>query len=253
MGEKPASHAGHRARLRKAIQEKGIESFPDEQVLEYFLFFGIPYKDTLPIAKELIARFGSFKEVVNTPPEELKKVKNMTGNAAMLLTTLPSVYGMNVDETKPVGTSLGPDNILPYIRELFAEEKTRECIYLISMDDRQKLLGADRLADGESSFVRIPFRDVVELAIKYNARKVIIAHNHPSKNVSPSEQDIKSTAILNNILENIDVHLVDHIIVGKDRVYSFFLRSEVDASLKNGYLYEFTRLENYIRSKRDPE
>ena len=243
------SHAGHRARLRKAIQEKGIESFPDVQVLEYFLFFGIPYKDTLPIAKELLNRFGSFREVIKAPPEELIKVKNMTSNAAMLLTTLPSVYGLNVNEMQPAGTSLGPDNLLPYLRELFDEENNRECIYLISMGQKQELLGADNLTVGDASFVRISFRDVVETALKRKARKVIIAHNHPSKNVAPSIKDQQSTTLLINILDNLDIHLVDHVIVGQERVYSFFLRSEVTASLQGGYLYEFTRLENYLREQ----
>lgn len=254
MGDTP-SHAGHRARLRKAIQEKGIESFPDEQVLEYFLFFGIPYKDTLPIAKELLSRFGSFKEVVKASPEELQKVKNMTTNAAMLLTTLPSVYGLKVDEGQPVGPSLGPDNLMPYLRELFAEENNRECLYLISMGQNQELIGADNLTVGDASTVRISIRDVVETALKRKARKVILAHNHPSKNVSPSPTDQKSTTLLNNILDNLDIHLIDHVIVGSERVYSFFLRSEVTASLQSGYLYEFTRLENYLReqSKKDEE
>ena len=235
--------------MRKAIQEKGIEAFPDERVLEYFLFFGIPYKDTLPIAKELLSRFGSFREVIKAPPEELMKVKNMTNNAAMLLTTLPSVYGQDKEEDKSAVKSIGPNNVLPYLKELFAKDGNRECLYLISMDNKQNILGVDKLSEGEKSLVRISFRKVVELALKYNARKVILAHNHPSKGVAPSDGDLKSTVLLNNILSNLDIQLVDHIIVGIDTVYSFYLRSEVDVSLKTGYLYEFTLLENYLKSK----
>ena len=251
MNIKSNAHSGHRERLRATIQEKGLDALPPERVLEYFLFFGIPYKDTLPIAKELLARFGSFEKVLSASPEELKKTKGMTNNAAMLLSTLPESYGLKFDKEKPTGTSLGPNNLLPYLKELFSTQNNVECIYVISMDSKQKLISADKLTTGTENGVSVSYREVAKTALMRKASKIIIAHNHPSANVTPSSQDLRSTAILNNLLESLDVQLVDHVIVGMDKVYSFFLRSEVDTSLKSGYLYEFNRLENYIKNKKE--
>ena len=88
-------HAGHRSRLKKQVEQYGLDSLPDERILEYMLFFSIPYKDTLPISKALLERFGSLENVFKAPPEELKKIKNMTNDAATMLSTLPAIYGLH--------------------------------------------------------------------------------------------------------------------------------------------------------------
>ena len=244
----PVDHSltGHRDRLKAVVRSGGLRALPDYQQVEFLLFYGIPYKDVQPLAKELIEKYGSLKKICAADPEELKSFKNMTNLAVDLLKAMPDVFDVYVKSGDDPAVMLGPNNIAHYIRELFAHEKNEEALYVLSMTKRQQLLHADRVP-GNSDKISTSYRAVVELALKNRAEAVIIAHNHPSEFVEPSLDDLHSTRVLKDLLESLGILLSDHIIVASDRAYSMLLRMDLN---EDDYAYQLDNIERYLRAKK---
>lgn len=206
------------------MEENGLKTLLPHQILEFLLFYGIPYKDTKEIARELLATFGDFENVLLASVDDLTKIKGMTKNAALLLHSLPEIFSFYRRSKNSPKTVLTPDKILSYLETLFSE-KQNECFFLISLDASHKLIHADLIAEGNFGIVFPDPKTIVEKALKHNAASVILTHNHPSAVPSPSENDIKSTNKLETVLSAIGIKLLDHIIVGADSAYSFYLKS----------------------------
>lgn len=228
-----SSHTGHRERVRSIIESNGIEALLPHQVLEYLLFHAIPYKDTREIAHQLIRMFGSFDNVLNASVNSLLQVKGMTKNAALLLHSLPSVFTLYHKSRNEPKYVLGPNTLLPYLHSLFAN-KVDECLYLLCMDIKQQLLHTDKITSGNSVMMQVAVKEIIETALRHNAKKIILAHNHPSSCPLPSEQDVASTCSLGNILSSLDIALIDHLIVSNDSAYSFYLKSRITVT-KDAY------------------
>lgn len=239
------SHIGHRERVRAIVEENGLRALLPHQVLEFLLFYGIPYKDTKGIAHQLLRRFGCFDNVLNADVNALMQVKGMTRNAALLLTSLPEVFTLYHKSKRQPKYVLGPDTLLPYLDTLFAD-KVDECLYLLCMDVKQQLIHTDKITSGNSVSLQVAVKEIVETALRHNAKKIILAHNHPSAVPSPSEQDIKSTNALGGILDTLDIKMIDHIIMGLDTAYSFYLKSRIKLSDGKSYAYEFNRTDNRV-------
>lgn len=206
------------------MEENGLKTLLPHQILEFLLFYGIPYKDTKEIARELLATFGDFENVLLASVDDLTKVKGMTKNAALLLHSLPEIFAFYRRSKTSPKTVLTPDKLLAYLETLFSE-KQNECFFLISLDASHKLIHTDQIAEGSYGSVFPDPKTIVEKSLKHNAASVILAHNHPSSVPSPSENDIKSTNKLESVLSAIGIKLLDHIIVGADSAYSFYLKS----------------------------
>lgn len=223
MDEK-VSRKGHRNRVKSVVEENGLKTLLPHQILEFILFYGIPYKDTKEIARELLATFGDFENVLRASVSDLVKIKGMTKNAALLLHSLPEIFAFYRQSRVSPKTILTPDALLSYLETLFSEKHV-ECFFVISLDASHKLIHTDLIAEGSFGNVRPDPKVIVEKALKHKAASVILAHNHPSSVPSPSENDIQSTNKLDSVLSAIGIKLLDHVIVGTDSAYSFYLKS----------------------------
>ena len=227
--EKKNIHAGHRARLRGRVLSDGIDNFQDYQVLEYVLSFVVPYKDTNPMAHELINKFGSFKGVLEADIEELKTIKGLGEVSAHFLASLVDIFNFYSKQNNPKETYLSNcKQTEDFFRNVF-KGKIVEELYVALVDSNNKLIACKKVAEGNAVEVLTSPRIVSQLVVKHNAHNVIIAHNHPRGTATPSKADIEFTESLIMSLAVTEVKLLDHIIIGeKGEIYSFKRNGNLD-------------------------
>lgn len=214
-------HDGHRDRMRERIIKGGLYSLEYHEILEYILFCFIPMRDTNEIAHNLIKKFGSLAGVLNASPEELMTVGRVTKNAAVFLSSIPDLSRKYKESFDTQKISLkGRDEVKDYLKNYFFC-RPKESVVVASLDAHNKLIGVFELAEGWADGVNLASREVVDVALRTKASSVIVAHNHPSGIAVPSNDDYLLTNAISCALELIGITLFDHIIYGKDSVYSF--------------------------------
>lgn len=220
-------HQGHRERVKEKILNIGLDKFAEHEVIELLLFFGIPYKDTNLIAHNLMQKFGNLSSILDASVEDLFEVKGMTKNAAILLNLIPQLFReykkCKCEKRNPI---LNIDDILPLI-EANLQYRDMESLYVICMNAKQRIAAVVETGVADLSSVLLSPRSIMDIALRYKAVNLIIAHNHPSGIVYPSDSDIALTIELKHMLRGIDIELVDHIIIAEDKAYSFFLKGEI--------------------------
>ncbi len=211
-----AQHKDHRKRVRQRYAEYGLDGFQDYEALELLLFYAIPQRDTKPLAKDLISRFGSLPAVLDASVTELQEA-GLTENTAILLNMIPAM-NRRYDVLK--------NSDLHYIRSsaeagqllcsLFRNE-LEESIRLLCLDAAGKLIKQSLLGRGDVNAVHFSVRKIVEAAVSTKAVSVILAHNHPAGTLTPSREDIDATLSAKAALDTIGVRLLDHLIIcGQD-------------------------------------
>lgn len=207
-------HDGHRDRLRETFLKTGLDDFHPHNVLELLLFYSIPRKDTNEIAHALINEFGSIERVFDADPEELIKVKGITKNSAVLISMVPQLarYYMSrkADHGRPLNS---PKLIGEFLTPKFIGEN-HEVLYILFLDNKMQVITYKRLIEGTRDSVEMRIDQIVKLAATIDAPKVVVAHNHPDGNPTPSSEDIGLTMGLREALKLINKQLLDHIIVG---------------------------------------
>jgi DNA repair protein RadC len=213
----PAPHYhGHRQRLRQRFLAAGSDAVSDYEVLELLLFRAIPQKDVKPLAKALIARFGSFSEVIAAPIERLKEVKGL-GEAA--ITELKIVHAAATRlargeiKQRPVLSSWS--NVLDYCRSAMAFAD-KEQLRVLFLDKRNALIADEVQQTGTVDHTPVYPREVVKRALELSATAIVLVHNHPSGDPSPSRADIEMTKAIVEIAKPLGIAVHDHLIVGKD-------------------------------------
>lgn len=211
--DKKGLHNGHRERLKERFVSSGFEGLYPHELLEMLLFYSIPRKDTNYIAHELIKKFGSFSGVFDASYDQLKTVKGITDNSAALIKMIAPIYKQyRIDKSK-TEKLFSVSQCGEYLMSQYAELNT-ERIIMVCLNASNRVLGCEKLSDGDVAAVSINFRKVVEIIMKYPTTvSVILAHNHPEGVALPSREDIDATIELKQSLAAIDVNLVDHIIV----------------------------------------
>lgn len=214
-------HHGHRQRLRRRFLEEGLEGFEDHQVLELLLFNVLPRQDTNALAHLLLRRFGGLSAALEADPADLATIPGMGDVAAAFLTLIPPLTRRYlIDREARDKPSLNdPAKAAAYVRALTAG-RTEEVFYVLCLDQRARLLFPALLARGTVNEAHVHPRQVVEAALRHKAVEVILAHNHPSGNCTPSAADRHLTRILINALIPIGIRLVDHLITAGDRCLS---------------------------------
>lgn len=207
-------HDGHRERLRERFLAEGLDGFTDVQVLELLLYYCIPRRDTNELAHDLIERFGSLSQVLDTGCKELMEVPGVAKNAATFLTLLPAAYrryhvNKGQRDDKPLTTI---DDCGKYMMDYF-RGRTNETVFLLCMDAKCKPLCCVKLGEGGVNSAGVPIRRVVEAALGANATTVVLAHNHPSGIALPSNEDVMTTRRVATALNAVEVTLADHIVV----------------------------------------
>lgn len=206
-------HAGHRERLRSSFIENGADSFRTHQLLELLLFYAIPYKDTNPIAHELISRFGSLRGVLEAQIEELEAVPGVGRSAAIMIHSIFDYVGSYLDSDRD------DELCFNYVRKIgryflkFYEGSSDEFVMLMLLDNRNSLISCSKVFDGDVSSAALHPSILIERAILAHASSAVIAHNHPHGMAIPSSNDLDTTRELARAFAASGINLMDHIII----------------------------------------
>jgi DNA repair protein RadC len=218
--EKP-HHLGHRERLRDRAVAGGLAALPDYELLELFLFRSIPKKDVKPLAKQLLARFGSLGAVLGAAPEELRTVKGVGEAVALDLKLLHEASLRTAKEQvvrRPVISSWSA--LLAYVKAALAHE-SREQFRVLFLDKKNQLLADEVMNRGTVDHAPVYPREVVRRALELSASALILVHNHPSGDPSPSSADVDMTRQVVDAARTLRIAVHDHLVVGRDGVASF--------------------------------
>lgn len=220
--KKPTPHYhGHRDRLRGRFKEAGVEALADYELLELYLFRSIPRKDVKPIAKDLIAKFGSFAEVIAAPLHRLAEVKGISENIALDLKVLQAAATKLSQESvlgRPVLSSWTA--LLDYCRSAMQFEPVEQ-FRVLFLDRKNRLIADEVLGRGTVDRAPVYPREIIKRALALEATALILAHNHPSGDPTPSQSDIDMTKHIIEASKAIDVTVHDHLIIGRDNIASF--------------------------------
>lgn len=211
----------HRKRLRRRLLDQGAESLADYEVIEYLLYGAQPRGDTKPTAKALIRRFGSLGGVLNAGPDELTAVDGVGEVAAAALKIVPEAARRLAREAvgdKPVIASW--DKLLDYCRIAMAHQPVEQ-FRLLFLDKKNQLIADERQQRGTVDHTPVYPREVVKRALELNASALILVHNHPSGDPTPSQADIAMTAEIKEAAEKLGIAVHDHVVIGKAGHASF--------------------------------
>lgn len=217
-------HTGHRARLRERFRSGGAEVLTDHEMLEMLLTYAIPRRDTNETAHRLMARFGTLGGVLAAPAEELEQVEGVGPAAAELLAFCGALTGRVRRRAMAAETGRvildSPSRAAQYASTLLAGD-TNEKLLVLCLDVKRAFLAFETVGLGTLAEVAVYPRRVAETALKRHAHSVILVHNHPSGDASPSAADGAATDAVREALRCLDIELADHIVLGADHAYSF--------------------------------
>jgi DNA repair protein RadC len=216
LREAPAPHFhGHRQRLRDRFMEAGPSALSDYELLELVLFRAIPRRDVKPLAKALVARFGSFAETIAARPERLREIEGL-GEAAICELKLKEAAGRRLArgalEKRPVLSSFL--EVIDYCRAVMAYAE-REEFRILFLDKRNALIADELQGVGTVDHTPVYPREIVRRALELGASALILAHNHPSGDPTPSGADIRLTQDIIGIAQPFGIVVHDHLIVGR--------------------------------------
>ena len=220
MTEKP-DHIGHRKRLRDRFSSGGGEALADYELLELCLFQAIPRQDTKPIAKSLLKRFGSYAGVLHAAPDDLRDVKGMGDAAVIALKTVVEAATRLAREEildQPVLSSW--DKLIDYLRIGMGQKKTEQ-FRILFLDTKNKLIADELHQEGTVNHTPVYPREVVKRALELSAVAIIMVHNHPSGDPTPSRADIEMTKQMRDVGAPMGITLHDHIIISRSDYSSF--------------------------------
>jgi DNA repair protein RadC len=218
--ETPHYH-GHRDRLRARFTEVGGDALPDYELLELVLFRSIPRRDVKPVAKELLKRFGTFAEVLAAPAPRLMEVEGIgesVVNDLKIVEAAARRIAKGAVAKRPVLSSWSA--VLDYCRTAMAFAD-REQFRLLFLDKRNALIADEVQQSGTVDHTPVYPREVVKRALELSATALILVHNHPSGDPTPSSADIKMTRDIIDVAKPLGITIHDHIIVGREGHASF--------------------------------
>lgn len=210
--EEAPHYLGHRARFLKG----GGEALADYELLELVLFRAIPRRDVKPLAKALLARFGSFAEVVSARPERLREIEGL-GEAAItelkIIAEAVKRFAKIKAESRPAMGSFSA--VLAYCRTAMAY-LDREEFRILFLDKKNLLIADEVQATGTIDHAPVYPREIMRRAFELNATAIILIHNHPSGDPSPSQADIQLTRQIVTLGKSLNVAVHDHLIIGRE-------------------------------------
>jgi DNA repair protein RadC len=212
---------GHRKRLQKKFTTAGIEALHEYEALELLLTYVIRRQDVKPQAKALLEKFGSLKGILDAESDDLERVAGIGGRSALLLRLIKEIASLYLKqralEKKQVSCTT---ELLDFCRTKMGGKKDEEfCV--IYLDAQNQIIDFETIQKGIVNQAVVYPRQVLESALKKKASAIILAHNHPSGHIRPSDADIRLTKSIQETAKVLDILVHDHIIIGENRFFSF--------------------------------
>jgi DNA repair protein RadC len=237
------SREGHRKRLRARFNQSGLAAFLDYEIVELLLTLGTARKDCKPQAKEAIKRFKTLRGVLEAPPDELRKIKGITAHNIFVIKFMQEIARKFLKEQvldRPYCRS--SKEVFNYLYHSMRDLK-KEVFKVMFLDSQNRVVEIEDLFEGTLNASAIYPREIVRGAVKHNAAALIFVHNHPAGNPQPSDNDKQITQDLVFAANIMQIRVLDHIIVGDNRYFSF-----ADAGLIAGYDSDFLALKEGKRA-----
>ncbi|MBT6283843.1 MAG: DNA repair protein RadC [Rhodospirillaceae bacterium] len=218
--EKP-HHLGHRERLRRRVLDRGADSLADYELLEYLLFGVRRQGDTKPTAEALIDRFGSIAGVLAAPTAELAAVKGVSEATIALIAVTAEAARRAVREEIADGPVLSSwSRLIDYLRVAMGHNRTEE-FRLLFLDSKNRLIADEVQGTGTVNRTAVYPREVVKRALEHGATAIIMVHNHPSGDPTPSRADVEMTEEVRDARALMGIVLHDHVVISKSGHESF--------------------------------
>lgn len=208
---------GHRARMRDRLLRAGADALADHEILEMVLFLALPRRDTKPISRALLTRFRSLAGAISASPPELREIEGL-GEAGIAALKIIQAAALRLTRAEvmdqPVLTNW--PRVIDYLTAVLAREKI-EHFRVLYLDSRNRLIADEEQGRGTVNATPVYPREVVRRALELSATALILVHNHPSGDPTPSRQDIEMTRALRAAAEPLSLLLHDHVIIGNGR------------------------------------
>lgn len=220
-GKTPSYIADHRKRLRSRFMQGGAQAVPDYELLELVLFRAIPRRDVKPLARELMDHFGDFNRVMTAPPERLRTVSGI-GEAVITELKVVEAAAHRMARSRILQRHVVSswDALLDYCHTTMAHRETEQ-FRVLYLDRKNTVIADEEQAKGTVDHVPVYPREVAKRALELNASALILVHNHPSGDPTPSQADIAMTDQINAACLALGLTLHDHLVIGKSRELSF--------------------------------
>ena len=212
---------GHRKRLKQKFLTAGIEAFHEYEVVELLLTCAIPRKDVKPLAKDLLREFGSLKGIVDAEIGDLARISGVGEDSAIVIKFLKELAALYLKQKAKEKPQIAcTSELLNFFRTAMGGKKDEEfCV--IYLDAQNQIIEFETVQKGVANQAVVYPRQVLESALRRKASALILAHNHPSGHVRPSDADIRLTKTIQDAARMLDILVHDHIIIGENRFFSF--------------------------------
>nr|WP_083332623.1 DNA repair protein RadC [Hyphomonas sp. Mor2] len=212
---------GHRDRLRGKLIDRGASALDDYELLETLLFAFIPRRDVKPVAKTLLSRFGSLSGIFAADPSELTKVQGIGATVAAYIKATREI-GVRASREEITGRPIISSwtALLAYVRGQLQHE-TREQFRVLFLDRKNQLISDELMGQGTVDHAPVYPREIARRALELSASALILVHNHPSGDPTPSRSDIDITREIIDALSPFEIRIHDHLIAAKHGVTSF--------------------------------
>jgi DNA repair protein RadC len=221
LADSSAGTDGHRARMRTRLLTAGPQALADYELLEMVLFLALPRRDTKPIAKALLVRFGSFAAAIAAPLNDLRAMEGIGDAGAAALKTVHAA-ALRLAQSELINRPLlnNWDRLIDYLTAALSRERVEQ-FRVLFLDTRNRLLADEAQSRGTVNHTPVYPREVVKRALELQATAIILVHNHPSGDPTPSRDDIEMTQEVRQAASALSIVLHDHIIVGNGAWLSF--------------------------------
>ncbi len=216
------NNEGHRGRLRNRFLMSGLSGFQDYEILELLLTYVIVRKDCKVMAKELLEKYGDLYTLLKQSPEELEKNKYITERTSIFFKMLFSIIERQLylkihNEKITISSNV---QLLDYLKFSLLNREI-EVFKVLFLNTQNELLKEEELFKGTIDRSTVYIRELIKKILNYNAKSVILVHNHPAGSLKPSQADIALTRKIKEIFEGIEIRLLDHIIISEKGYFSF--------------------------------
>ena len=207
------SSSGHRSRLRKRLFEGGEKALLDHELVEYLLALAIPRRDTKPLAKELLAKFGGIGQLLSASAETLEREGLSESVIGALKIAQATALRLLESRTEAAPILSSWEALCDYLHAAMAHSRTEQ-VRVLFLNSKNMLIANEAMWEGSVDEASVHVREIIARAIQLGATALIIVHNHPSGDPTPSQQDVRITQDLVEAARHMKINVHDHVIVG---------------------------------------